>query len=120
MNNHGGVHEWDLTVSDVHTAIFVRSQIFFIGFDIKMANSFVEVVQHHIGGICADYSMHKDIASAAISSSLFATALEYIRYLDSIVYARSMSVLYRNDYCQDLGVYSKRTNLEQIHSRNLC
>ena len=112
MTNHGGVHEWDLTVSDVHAAIFVRSQCFSITFDIKMADSFVKVVQRDIGGICADYSMHKAIASTAISSSLFATALEYIRYLDPIFYARSVSVLYRDDYCQDLGVYSKRTDLE--------
>lgn len=31
-----------------------------------------------------------------------------------------MSILCCDHYCQDLGVHSKRKNLEQIHSRNVC
>lgn len=50
----------------------------FIGIDIILADSFVEVVQYNIGGICPDYSMHKVSGSAAISSSILATALEYV------------------------------------------
>lgn len=31
-----------------------------------------------------------------------------------------MPILYCDHYRQDMGVYSKRTDLEQVHSRNLC
>lgn len=50
----------------------------FVRIDTKMADSYVKVVQHNIGGICPDYSMHKAGGSAAISSSILATALEHV------------------------------------------
>lgn len=51
MAKHGGVHEWDLTISDVHMVIKVRERRFLKRLDIKMTDSFVEVVQHHNDGI---------------------------------------------------------------------
>ena len=116
MHKHGGVHEWDMTLSDAREAIYVRNHLTDQG---RSWAKYVLVVQRHIGGICPNHSLHEVVNPSTLPPSIFTATMGLLRLGSSSLHDHPDTLLRRYYFREDMGVYSTRKNMEQVGSRDL-
>lgn len=130
-NEHGGIHEWDLTAQEVHQALFVGSTP---PSSHSSPSSRATVRRDTGGNTVTDPSevdqcnldrvrpcdpMHKADDTATVPPSLSAAQRRSFRLGDPRFHGYPTSLLRLDHDCQDMGVHPQNKNLGQVNSRTL-